>query len=182
MSGASFSGKQVLETWPINSHPGLLMSPKRSTVAPPTTVACHRNHHNRRSNIRSSSCRNHSSKASTTVFSCTCFETCSSCEPLKPAKFVGLNETGGDPGRRGHQNYPCRWQRGGVRGGHRTRETVIRSWHFTINDADVHVDGVFGSVRGVGHVKVLVLRDVSMPVGTAVPCVPCLSRKTLPAH
>ena len=48
-------------------------------------------------------------------------------KPLPPliqvelAEPDGPNESFGDPCRRGHQNCPRRWKRGGIRNGHRTR-------------------------------------------------------------
>ena len=76
VSEAGFSGKQVLELWPI------LSGDVGPTVAPSTTVARRRNHHKRRVSNVPALAGNHSSKVSTTVFSCTCLETNSSHHPV----------------------------------------------------------------------------------------------------
>ena len=105
--GAGFSGKQVLELWPILF--GDVVSPKRPTVAPiRTTVARLRNH----DNVVEQTFQLQESlvKRTTTVFSCTRPEAHSTCNPVEPAESDGLNETFGDPGTRGHHNYPRRRQ------------------------------------------------------------------------
>ena len=48
-------------------------------------------------------------------YSCALFpEAYSTHNPVEPAKSDGLNETVGDLGRKGHQNYPRGWKREGI--------------------------------------------------------------------
>ena len=91
VSGASFSGQQVLESWPILFRTVDVCEAFNCCVSDDTGMPSQPSE--APSNTRSSSCRNHSSKDATTVFSCTCFEAHSRCNLVKPGKSVVLNET-----------------------------------------------------------------------------------------
>ena len=86
VSRASFSGKQMLELWQIFCGSGnvseafgcLLQLRQWHAIAPITSAFQH-----------TFQLPQKSSKASTTVFSCTCFETYASYDPVEPAKSVG---------------------------------------------------------------------------------------------
>ena len=117
VSQASFSGKQVLELWSIffgsvDVSEAFGSCSGSGTPSPSTQASLDK---------RSSSCRNHSSEGATAVFSCMCPEPVFTSDPAEPATSDGLNETDGDPGRRGHWNYPRRSKRGAIRNSHRTR-------------------------------------------------------------
>ena len=116
VSEASFLGKQALASWPILL--GTVDVSEAFNCCASDDSACFRNHHQRLPTYVPAPA-GASVKSSTTVFSCTCFEACSSYNP---------DESGGDPGRRGHQNCPRRRQKRSPRRSQNT-ETVIRSWH-----------------------------------------------------
>ena len=115
---ASFSGTQVLELWPIlfgvvnvsEAFGCCASSDDGGTPSKPSQMSLDK---------RSSSCRNHSSEVVTAVFSRMCPEAPSTSDSVDLAKPDGPNGAVGDPGRRGHQNYPHRWRRGGIRNGRR---------------------------------------------------------------
>ena len=144
---------------------GLLMSPKRSTVASPTIVACFRNHHQRLPTYV---------PAPAGVTRQEFQQPYSRAPVLKPVPATTLynpDESGGDPGRRGHQNCPRRRQKRSPRRSQNT-ETVIRSWHLV--RAPSPVDGE------VGFCEVLDIWRVARPPRcqharwNAVPRVPWL--------
>ena len=147
-----FLGKQVLEPWPILF---------RDVDVSEAFTCCA------------------SSDVATTVFSCICPEASSTYDPVEPAKSDSHNEALGDLGRRGHQDSLSRRKRGGIRSGHRRRRQS--SGRGTTSRRHVLATASSCLPSCWTFDELLILRDVSNPVGT--PCPAHLGyKKTLPAN
>ena len=129
----------------------MLMYPKRSTVAPvPTKVARHRNHHKRRLTKVPVLAGITRPNLLIAVVSGACVPEASfhlliqsnlqnPMVPTKPLEILA---------RRGHQNYPRRWRRGGTPKPLQNTKTVIGTWHHV--EAPCHVDNELGFATLLG--------------------------------
>ena len=142
----------------------LLMTPKRSVVDDSGTPS---QPSQASPDQRPSSRKNHQSEVATAVFSRICPEASSTSDPVELAEPDGPNEAVGDPGRRGHPNYPRRRRRGGIRNGHRTRRQSsgrgITSRHRVMSATSLESPGYWA------FDALLDLRDVNIPAGTQCP-------------
>ena len=118
---------------------------------------------------------NHLSEIAAATLSCTCPATSASPDPVEAADPDNPSEAVGDPGRRGHQNYPRRRRRGGVR----TRGQSSGSGTSSRRRVTSTASSASPSCWALD--ELLVLRDVSIPLGTPCPA-PFGYQKALPAN
>ena len=163
--GTSFSGKRVLELWPILFAAVHDFGAFSCGTDPGNSGTSEQPSHATLIN-RSNSCGSQMPKIRTAALSCMCPEPTASSDPVEQTPY-SCSEAVGNSGSRSHQNDPRRWTKRGVRNGNRTRRQSLKCG--TSSRRRVMSTASSASPSCCAPDEFFILRDVSIPPGTSCP-------------